>query len=106
MKKWTNETEEKITLLVKEWLKNQGRSQVDLRESLQALSSRMPALLEVIKKEYSLGGIAKVAETLCSIETYWSQEEKFKNGNQEHSKNDPFNQLDLLLEELQEDCKN
>tara|TARA_B100000700_G_scaffold267666_1_gene307670 strand:+ start:91 stop:411 length:321 start_codon:yes stop_codon:yes gene_type:complete len=106
MEKWTNETEEKLTLLIKEWLKNQGRTQVDLKESLQALSSRMPALIEVLKKEYSLGGIAKVAEKLCSIENDWSQEEQFNKVNQEHSKNDPFNQLDLLLEELQEDCKN
>tara|TARA_Y100001968_G_C19333838_1_gene705730 strand:- start:408 stop:728 length:321 start_codon:yes stop_codon:yes gene_type:complete len=106
MKKWTKEIEEELTLLVKDWLKNKGRTQVDLRESLQASSSRMPALLEVLRKEYSLGGIPKIAERLCSIENDWMKQETPRPEDQQSIKSDPFNQLDLLLEELQGNLKN
>ena len=106
MTKWNKQIEEELTLLIKDWLKNKGRTQLDLRESLQASSSRMPALLEVLRKEYSLGGIPKIAERLCSIETDWAQQETLSPEDQESMKSDPFNQLDLLLEELQGNCKN
>ena len=104
MPKWTSETEEELTRLVKDWLKSKGKSQVDLRESLQASSSRMPALIEVLRKEYSLGGIAKVAQRLCLIEIEWDQQKKYESEEVHlNKKNDPFNQLDLLLEQLRED---
>ena len=106
MTKWNKEIEEELTLLVKDWLKNKGRTQLDLRESLEASSSRMPALLEVLRKEYALGGIPKIAERLCSIENDWAQQETLRPEDQENMKSDPFNQLDLLLEELQGNCKN
>ncbi len=101
MKRWSKETEDQIALLIKDWLRNKNKTQADLREELHASSSRMPFLLEVLQKEYSLGGITKVAARLCSIESNWSAENKEIHENQENS--DPFNQLDLLLEELQED---
>ena len=102
MKKWTKSLEEELTLLIKDWLRNKNMTQADLRDALQASSSRMPVLLEILQKDYSSGGIPKVAERLCSIENNWSKEKNSpKVEGQE--KNDPFNQLDLLLEELQED---
>tara|TARA_Y100001968_G_C19368017_1_gene723615 strand:- start:707 stop:1021 length:315 start_codon:yes stop_codon:yes gene_type:complete len=104
MKKWTKSLEEEITLLLKDWLKNKNMTQADLRDELKASSSRMPALLEVIQKEYSIGGISKVAKVLCSIENNWY--ERQKDPTKEHKESDPFNQLDLLLEELQEDIGN
>ena len=105
MPKWTQKLEEDLTLLIKNWLKHNGKTQVDLREHLKSNSSRMPALIESLRKEYSLGGIPKVAQKLCEIENDWNiQTPNNKNilsGGKEAS--DPFNQLDLLLEELRED---
>ena len=104
MQKWTQQIEKELSFLLKDWLRTQGKSQADLREQLDADSSRMPALLEVLKKEFSLGGIGKVAERLCEIESNWSTN---KSKAQENQRNpDPFNQLDLLLEELRVDCDN
>ena len=89
MTKWNKQIEEELTLLIKDWLKNKGRTQLDLRESLQASSSRMPALLEVLRKEYSLGGIPKIAERLCSIENDWAQQETLSPEDQESMKSLP-----------------
>ena len=72
MPKWTQKLEEDLTLLIKDWLKHNGKTQVDLREHLKTNSSRMPALIESLRKEYSLGGIPKVAQKLCEIENDWS----------------------------------
>tara|TARA_Y100001968_G_scaffold305406_1_gene321213 strand:- start:720 stop:1034 length:315 start_codon:yes stop_codon:yes gene_type:complete len=101
MKKWSKSIEDDLTHLIKDWLKNKNMSQSDLKEALQASSSRMQAILEVLEREYYLGGISKVAERLCSIEDNWSNNKNIPK--KETEKSDPFNQLDLLLEELQED---
>ena len=91
-----------ILILLKDWLKQHGKTQKDLKNVLNANSERMSALLEIIKADYSSGGIPKVASMLCSIESKWSQE----SSHVEERKNykDPFSQLDLLLEEIEEDC--
>ena len=72
MSKWSQEIEDELSLLIKEWLKQNGRSQAELKESLSASSSRMQALLEKLKKEYSEGGMRNVAYRLCEIENSWS----------------------------------
>ena len=64
MPQWSDEIEEELILLLKDWLKAQGRTQADLKKSLDAVSTRMPALLEVLKKEFMNGGLPKVAECL------------------------------------------
>ncbi len=98
MKKWSQQTEEELAQLIKDWLKQQGRTQSDLRNSLKADSSRMPALLEVLQREYLSGGFPRVANRLCSIEASWSQSKlDIKDDSVE---SDPFSQLDLLLEEM------
>ena len=51
MSGWTPEFEADLTLLLKDWLKQQGRTQSDLRRNLRAVSTRMPALLEVLERE-------------------------------------------------------
>ena len=104
MEKWSKQVEEEITLLIKDWLKNKNMTQADLREKLNANSSRMPVLIEVLKKEFSKGGISKISERLCRIENDWSNAEKGLKKNEVQS--DPFNQLDLLLEKLREDINN
>jgi len=60
--------------------------------------------LEIIKGEYKSGGIPKVASVLCRIEGKWSNHKS--NIEKDENDNDPFSQLDLLMEEIQEDCNN
>ena len=102
MEKWNAQIELEITLLLKEWLKQKGKSQKDLRNILNSSSDRMPSIIEILKKEYTLGGLPKLASILCSIEEKWSSNDN--NIEKIEVASDPFSQLDLLLEEIQEDC--
>ncbi len=104
---WSSQIEEELTQIIKDWLKYQGKTQADLRQSLQAESSRMQALMEVLKKEYSSGGLPKMTEKICQIEESWSIKSQTKNATgdiKETGIDDPFGQLDLLIEEIREDC--
>ena len=101
---WSKRIEDEITLLIKEWLKHHNKTQKDLRMSLQADSERMPALIEVLKRDFSKGGIQKLVDRLCSIEKIWKSGQGLDQ--QQTNGHDPFGQLDLLLEELKEDCNN
>ena len=102
MSRWSPEVELELTLLMKDWLKHQGRTQADLGKSLHTGSSRINALLEVLENEYQRGGMQKVAARLCAIEKEWSQQTVSELINQENA--DPFGQLDLLLKEIKHDC--
>jgi len=104
MEKWNAQAEEEITLLVKDWLKQQGKTQKDLRKALNASSERMPVLLTSLKAEYISGGLPKLLSTLCAIEHAWINAEQKSAVKSQIS--DPFSQLDLLLEEINEDCNN
>ena len=111
MPQWSDEIEEELILLLKDWLKAQGRTQADLKKSLDAVSTRMPALLEVLKNEFMHGGLPKVAECLCTIEEEWTKGNQLVgktevNPQKKSADIDPFDQLDLLLEEIREDCEN
>ena len=109
MSNWSEQIEEELTLLIKDWLKSQGRTQADLRKSLKTLSSRMPAILEVIKLEYAKGGLPNVAARLCLIEENWASDNGANTTKEPTIINtsiDPFDQLDLLIEEIREDCDN
>ena len=101
---WTPEFETDLTLLLKDWLKQQGRTQADLRRSLRAVSTRMPALLEVLAREHRLHGLSGLATRLCVVEAEWHGEQT--EGGREESPGgaDPFGQLDMLLQEIREDC--
>ncbi len=103
MSNWTAEINEEFEALLKEWLKQQRKTQADLSKSLQAMSTRMPALLEVLEREYRLGGLTKVAERLCQIEEEWETSEKEFSIKENESDSDPFGQLDLILQEIQDD---
>ena len=102
MTKWNKEIEEEITLLVKDWLKQRKKTQKDLKRILNASSERMPVLIETLKLEYSTGGLAQLLKVLCAAEEYWEQDNQIRQS--EGIISDPFGQLDLLLEELKEDC--
>ncbi len=103
MPPWSEQVEEELTTLIKDWLKHKGLTQADLRNSLQAVSTRMPALIDVLRKEYSLGGITKVASRLCEIEQTWSNQNTTNQKEAEQFIN-PFGQLDMLLQEIRDDC--
>lgn len=102
MNRWNKNIEEELTLLIKDWLKQKGKTQKDLKEKLNASSERMPNIIEILRSEYASGGMPTIAGILCSIEEDWS------NKNErifERPSTDPFSQLDLLLEEINEDCE-
>tara|TARA_Y100001968_G_scaffold320056_1_gene352496 strand:- start:256 stop:579 length:324 start_codon:yes stop_codon:yes gene_type:complete len=104
MTKWDEATEEELTLLIKDWLKQQGKTQADLKTSLEAISSRMPALIDALKKEYYIGGLPQLARKLCFIEETWSKSHSDPD-NKKEPLEDPFGQLDLLVKEIKEDLE-
>ena len=101
---WTPEFETDLTLLIKDWLKQQGRTQADLRRSLRAISTRMPALLEVLAREHRLNGLSGLAARLCQVEAEWHGDQTQGGRWESQSGTDPFGQLDMLLQEIREDC--
>ncbi len=106
--KWSQQTEEELSLLLKDWLKAQQRTQADLRKGLNADSTRMNSIIEVLKKEYIKGGFQKVLSCLCRIEETWANNKEPQIKELEHQDKplvNPFDQLDLLLEEIREDCE-
>ena len=104
MSGWTPEFEADLTLLLKDWLKQQGRTQADLRRNLRAVSTRMPALLEVLEREHNMRGLAGLADRLCSVEAEWHGPPSKDSGEDATTADDPFGQLDLLLREIRDDC--
>ena len=104
MSGWTPEFEADLTQLLKDWLKQQGRTQADLRRNLRAVSTRMPALLEVLEREHKLRGLAGLAGRLCSVEAEWHGQPANDSAGGATAEDDPFGQLDLLLQEIRDDC--
>ena len=102
MNQWTSQLEKELTLLIKDWLKQQNKSQKDLKNNLQGTSERMPALLEILKKDFSKGGLQNLVKRLCNVELSWSNNNQSPEKDTNHI--DPFDQLDLLIEEIEEDC--
>ncbi len=101
-KNWSQATETELSLIVKDWLKVQGKTQADLREGLKASSSRMPSILEELQKEYKSGGLPKLVSVLCEIEANWKEGGEAPKEKNIQS-NDPYNQMDLLLQEILDD---
>ena len=93
---WAKDIEEDLILLIKDWLRQTGRTQSELCQSLNLPSSRMPTLIDSLKKDFSSGGIPKVANRLCKVEELWKNEEggKIKKSLELNSSG----QLDLLDE--------
>ena len=102
MSRWSRDLEDDLAALLKDWLKQQGRTQADLRRSLRAVSTRMPALLEVLEREHRLNGLCGLVARLCQIEAEWLGDASPVHGDQDQG--DPFGQLDLLLQEIRQDC--
>ena len=93
---WSEDIEEDLILLIKDWLRQTGRTQSEVCQSLNLPSSRMQNLIDSLKKDFSSGGIPKVANRLCEVEELWKNEEgeKIKKSLELNSSG----QLDLLDE--------
>ena len=93
---WSKEIEEALIVLIKDWLKQTGRTQSELCQNLNLPSSRLPTLIDFLKKDFISGGIPRIATRLCEIEAIWTKNEAPKS-----NKNITLNtsaQLDLLDE--------
>ena len=93
---WSKDIEEDLILLIKDWLKQTGRTQSELCQTLNLPSARMPTLIESLKKDFNSGGIPKIANRLCEVEEFWTNY-----GEGETKKSFELNssgQLDLLDE--------
>ena len=93
---WSKGIEEDLILLIKDWLKQTGRTQSELCQTLNLPSARMPTLIESLKKDFNSGGIPKIANRLCEVEELWA------NGSEGKAKKtfelNSSGQLDLLDE--------
>ena len=94
--RWSKDIEEDLLLLIKDWLKQTGRTQSELCQTLNLPSARLPTLIESLKKDFNSGGIPKIANRLCEVEELWT-----KDGERKAKKSFELNssgQLDLLDE--------
>ena len=72
--RWSKSIEEDLILLIKDWLKQTGRTQSELCQTLNLPSARMPTLIESLKKDFNSGGIPKIANRLCKVEELWTND--------------------------------
>ena len=68
---WSKEIEEDLILLIKDWVRQTGRTQSELCQSLNLPSARMPTLIDSLKKDFNSGGIPEIASRLCEVEELW-----------------------------------
>ena len=93
---WSQDTEEKVIILIKDWLRQIGKTQSELCQSLNLPSSRMPTLIDLLKKDFVTGGIPQIVSRLCDIETLWINTSAASS--KKKIKLDNTGQLDLLDE--------
>ena len=72
---WSKEIEEDLILLIKDWLRQTGRTQSELCQSLNLPSARIPTLIDFLKKDFISGGIPQIANRLCEIEALWTEDQ-------------------------------
>ena len=94
--RWSKEIEEDLILLIKDWLRQTGRTQSELCHSLNLPSARMPILIEFLKKDFCSGGIPKIAHRLCEVEEFWKNDTEGKT--KQSFELNSSGQLDLLDE--------
>ena len=93
---WAKDIEEDLVLLIKDLLRQTGRTQSELCQSLNLSSSRMPTLIDSLKKDFSSGGIPKIANRLCEVEELSTNGEEGKT--KKSFELNSSGQLDLLDE--------
>ena len=94
--RWSKDIEEDLVLLIKDWLRQTGRTQSELCQSLHLPSARMPTLIESLKKDFNSGGMPKIANRLCEVEELWINSGEAKK--QKSFELNSSGQLDLLDE--------
>ena len=98
---WSKDIEQDLILLIKDWLKQTGRTQSELCQSLNLPSSRMPTLIESLKKDFSSGGIPKIVNRLCEVEELWTNDEEGKTKMSfELNSSEQLDLLDEICEDL------
>ena len=98
---WSKDIEEDLILLIKDWLKQTGRTQSELCQTLNLPSARMPTLIESLKKDFNSGGIPKIANRLCEIEDLWTKDEDGKTKKiLELNSSEQLDLLDEICEDL------
>ena len=75
---WSKELEEDLILLIKDWLRQTGKTQSELCQRLKLSSARVPTLIDFLKKDFISGGIPKIVNRLCEIEALWENDESGK----------------------------
>ena len=99
--RWSKDIEEDLVLLIKDWLRQTGRTQSELCRSLNLPSARMPTLIDSLKKDFSYGGIPKIANRLCEVEELWTNgEEGKKKKSFELNSSGQLDLLDEICEDL------
>ncbi len=93
---WSKDIEEDLILLIKDWLRQTGRTQSELCQSLNLPSARMPTLIDSLKKDFNSGGIPKIASRLCEVEELWTNDKVRKT--KKSIELNSSGQLDLLDE--------
>ena len=76
--RWSKDIEEDLVLLIKDWLRQTGRTQSELCRSLNLPSARMPTLIESLKKDFSSGGIPKLQIDFVKLKSYGQTVKKVK----------------------------
>ena len=93
---WSKNIEEDLILFIKDWLRQTGRTQSELCQSLNLPSARMQTLIDFLKKDFIYGGISKIANRLCEVEELWTKNEGGKT--KKSFESNSSGQLDLLDE--------
>tara|TARA_B100000965_G_scaffold305179_1_gene264004 strand:+ start:1283 stop:1621 length:339 start_codon:yes stop_codon:yes gene_type:complete len=95
---WSKEIEADLILLIKDWLKQTGRTQSELCQSLKLPSGRIQALIDFLKEDFISGGIPQIANRLCEIENEWTGKEGETSKKRKNIDLNNSAQLDLLDE--------
>ena len=94
--RWSKDIEEHLILFIKDWLRQTGRTQSELCQSLNLPSARMPTLIESLKTDFKSGGIPKIATRLCEVEELLTHDKG--GGTKKNLELNSSGQLDLLDE--------
>ena len=98
---WSKEIEEDLILLIKDWLRQTGKTQSELSQRLDLPSARIQTLIDFLKNDFKSGGVPKIANRLCEIESSWTKYEKQKSKrNIELNSSSQLDLLDEICEDL------
>ena len=98
---WSKEIEEDLILFIKDWLRQTGKTQSELCQRLNLSSARVQTLIEFLKNDFISGGVPKIANRLCEIESSWTKdEEKVSKKNIELNNSAQLDLLDEICEDL------